>query len=161
MVTHRHNSVVASCRAVEGLSSVAVERFWNARDQMKSREPTVLLIDDDEDCRIIYSAALEQAGFRVLLADNGADGVQTAKTESPDVVLLDVTMPIMDGRTAVRALKADPATRDLPVVAITAAASLHNSGDLAEAGFDAVLLKPVSPQIVVAAVRQSLPHSRS
>lgn len=123
---------------------------------MNSRERTVLLVDDDEDCRIIYSRALEEAGYRVLVAENGAEGVSIARREEPEVVLLDVSMPVMDGRAAVRVLKSDPATRNTPVVAITAAASLHDRGDLEEAGFDAVLLKPVTPSIVVAAVRQSL-----
>lgn len=114
----------------------------------------VLLVDDDEDCRIIYSTALEAAGFDVTIAENGADGIRLALELRPDVILLDIAMPVMDGRAAVRALKGDPITRRIPTVAITAVASLHTRGDLAEDGFDAVLLKPVAPAVVVTAVRQ-------
>jgi CheY-like chemotaxis protein len=115
----------------------------------------VLLVDDDEDCRIIYSTALEAAGFAVAIAENGAEGVQMARELQPDVILLDIAMPVMDGRAAVRALKADVRTRMIPTVAVTAVASLHTRGDLAADGFDAVLPKPVAPAVVVTAVRQA------
>ena len=117
---------------------------------------TVLVVDDDEDCRLIYGAALRAAGYHVLLAPNGALGVDRAVEHHPSVILLDIAMPIVDGRAALQSLRADQSTRDIPVVAITAMESMHNRGDLERAGFDAVLLKPLEPKLVVTAVRQLL-----
>lgn len=117
---------------------------------------TVLIVDDDADARYIYSEALRGAGFRVLLAEDGERGVALTREAIPDIVLLDVAMPRMDGRDAVRLIKKDPATRDITTIAVTAADTLHHRGDLVEAGFDAVLLKPVTPHVVVIAVRQAL-----
>lgn len=117
---------------------------------------TVLVVDDDADCRYIYSEALRAAGFRVLVAEDGVQAVAITRATTPDIVLLDVAMPHMDGRDAVRLLKSDPATRRITTIAVTSADALHRRGDLEEAGFDAVLLKPVLPQVVVVAVRQAL-----
>jgi CheY-like chemotaxis protein len=115
----------------------------------------VLLVDDDADCRLMYGYALEAAGFDVSLAEDGIEGLRMAHEQHPDVILLDVAMPGMNGRQAVHHLKADPNTYAIPTVAITAVASLHERGDLEADGFDAVLLKPVIPSIVVTAVRQA------
>ena len=117
---------------------------------------TVLVVDDDADCRYIYSEALRAAGFRVLIAEDGVQAVAITRAATPDIVLLDVAMPLMDGRDAVRILKSDPATANITTIAVTAADALHRRGDLEEAGFDAVLLKPVMPHVVVVAVRQAL-----
>lgn len=133
-------------------------------EEVKATEPsrverevaTVLVVDDDADCRYIYSEALRAAGFRVLIAEDGVQAVAITRAASPDIVLLDVAMPHMDGRDAVRLLKSDPATSKITTIAVTAADALHRRGDLEEAGFDAVLLKPVMPQVVVVAVRQAL-----
>lgn len=117
---------------------------------------TVLVVDDDADCRFIYSEALRAAGFRVLVAEDGVQAVAMTRAATPDIVLLDIAMPRMDGRDAVRLIKADPMTRTITTIAVTAADALHRRGDLEEAGFDAVLLKPVLPKVVVIAVRQAL-----
>jgi CheY-like chemotaxis protein len=126
----------------------------NADDDVPVK--TVLVVDDDADCRYIYSEALRNAGFRVLLAADGVEAVAITRATTPDIVLLDVAMPRMDGRDAVRLIKGDPSTKTIPTIAVTAADALHRRGDLEEAGFDAVLLKPVLPQVVVIAVRQAL-----
>jgi CheY-like chemotaxis protein len=121
-----------------------------------SSEQTVLIVDDDEDCRVIYSAALKAAGYRVLLAIDGEDGLRAVRTSHPDVVLMDVIMPKLSGTDAVRAMKADEVMRAVPTLALTAAMSKHHRGELEDAGFDAVLLKPVEPRLVVTAVRLAL-----
>jgi DNA-binding response OmpR family regulator len=125
--------------------------------ELEPQDPgTVLIVDDDEDCRVIYSTALRAAGFRVLLASDGEAGVRTAKATHPDVVLMDVVMPRLNGCDAVRALRADRTTQRVPTLAITAAMHKHHRGELEEAGFDAVLLKPVEPKLVVTAVRLAM-----
>src|SRR6185436_1289312 len=125
-------------------------------EQHEPKDMTVLLVDDDQDCRIIYSSALRAAGFRVLLAVDGVEGVDLTRAEHPDVVVMDVAMPRLNGCDAVRALKQDPNTRSVPTLALTAALSMHHRGELTDAGFDAVLLKPVSPKVVITAIRQAI-----
>jgi CheY-like chemotaxis protein len=68
---------------------------------------TVLIVEDNEDNRLIYSQYLTHGGFRVLEATNGAEGIEVARRERPDLVLMDISMPVMDGLTATRLLKAD------------------------------------------------------
>ena len=122
---------------------------------------TVLLVDDDEDSRIINSRMLEAAGIKVLLAVDGPAGVAAAREHSPDAILLDVAMPGMGGQEALEILRSDPATMKTPILAITAQLSTHARGQLEAAGFDAVLIKPVMPNAIAAAVRQALESARS
>ena len=118
--------------------------------------PTILLADDHEDSRIIYAMALEAAGFRVLQAQDGSECVAFAREHRPDVVVLDIEMPVMNGLAALKALRGESATARLPVIAVTAATNRYLRGELADAGFDAVLLKPARPDLVIAAVRQAV-----
>ncbi len=121
-------------------------------DTISHRRDTILLVDDDEDCRVIYSIALKDAGYNVLLASDGDEGVTMARDHSPTVVLMDIGMPKLDGFGALKALKTDSRTRDIPTLALTARVSLHQRTELIEAGFDGVLLKPILPRSVVVAV---------
>ena len=132
------------------------ERSVESADQSTSRRVRVLLVDDDVDCRIIFGAMLRSARFDVDVADNGLSGLARVRERAPDVALIDIAMPVLDGRNLLRLLKSDSSTRDIPTIAVTAAESLHNCGELERVGFDAVLLKPVEPKIVVTAVRQIL-----
>jgi CheY-like chemotaxis protein len=116
----------------------------------------ILLADDDADCRAIYSAALLDAGLEVVLARDGEEAVRLAREVSPRLILMDINMPRLDGRSALRALRDSESTRNVPIVAVTAMVSLHNRGDLTADGFDAVLLKPLSPSVLLTAVRQLL-----
>src|SRR5207253_2395411 len=81
---------------------------------------TVLLVEDNEDNRIIYATALRFAGYEVLEAITGTEGVQSARTLHPDLVLMDISVPELDGWEATAILKADPATKHIPIVAVTA-----------------------------------------
>ena len=117
-----------------------------------TRQITVLLVDDDEDCRLIYGSALMHAGHRVLFARDGAEALDTVWQVIPDIVLLDLAMPRVSGHRTLAALKAEELTRAVPVIAITGSVDQHGAHDLLRAGFDRVLLKPVPPQAVVNAV---------
>ena len=112
----------------------------------------ILLVDDDEDCRHIYQLALEHAGHTVLLARDGIEGLRMAKGEEPDLILMDIAMPHLDGFEALKRLRAFGPTRDLRIVAITAAAAYYDASEFLDKGFDGLLTKPVSPAALVAAV---------
>ncbi|MFA6003026.1 MAG: response regulator [Elusimicrobiota bacterium] len=116
----------------------------------------IMIADDDMDNRTIMAAALTAAGFRVCLAENGAQALESAAQQHPDLILLDMSMPIMDGWTAVGRLKADPALRAIPVWALTAFALSGDEAKTKAAGCDAYLSKPCIPAELVSRVRQAL-----
>ena len=103
----------------------------------------VLIIDDEEDVRRIAALSLVHVGhFRVVEASGGREGVAVARAERPDVVLLDVMMPGMDGPTTLAALREDPDTRDIPIVFVTARAMSAELEPLRRLGAKGVLTKP-------------------
>jgi CheY-like chemotaxis protein len=109
---------------------------------------TVLIVEDNEDNRLIYSQYLTHGGFRVLEAANGAEGVEVARRERPDLVLMDISMPVMDGLAATRMLKADAELSSIPVIALTAHAMASDEVMAREAGCDGYISKPVMPKDV-------------
>ena len=119
--------------------------------------PAILVVDDDEDSRRILMYGLGSAGYRVLLADNGAAAVELCRSILPNVVIMDLAMPGMDGYTATRELKADERTRGVPIIAWSARIFAGENRDLQEAGFDEVLAKPALPADVIEAVRRLIP----
>ena len=116
----------------------------------------VLLVEDVPNNRDIYRTILEFAGHTVLEAVNGADGIALARSESPEVIVMDVTMPLMDGLEATRRLKADPETAGIPVLILTAHAYASDREDAMRAGADAYLAKPCPPRSVVQEVERLL-----
>jgi two-component system, sensor histidine kinase len=120
-----------------------------------SVQKTVLLVDDDDDSRRIFRLALEHAGHTVLIAHDGLEGIRLACLHQPDAILMDIAMPVMDGYTALKQLRSNVATRDLPILALTARGSLDEAAELLEAGFDELLIKPIAPVEVVTAIARS------
>ena len=109
-------------------------------------ERTVLLVDDDDAIREVARVALEIiAKWRVSTARSGPEAVQMAKAELPDVMLLDVMMPGVDGPSTVTMLREDPTTRDLPVIFLTAKEPLADDPDQSEYGVCGVIAKPFDP----------------
>lgn len=105
---------------------------------------TLLVAEDDRALARLYAAYAQSRGHRALLARDGAEALMTAATELPDLILLDVAMPRLDGRDALRQLKADPRTAGIPVLVITAAGGDQQLRDLMlELGAWDVLEKPV------------------
>src|SRR5918999_2433539 len=119
--------------------------------------PAILVVDDDEDSRRILMYGLGGAGYRVLLAENGAAAVDLCRVVLPSLVIMDLAMPEMDGYTAVRALKEDERTRSVPVVAWSARVFSGDTAELLSAGFDEVLAKPALPADVIEVVRRFVP----
>jgi CheY-like chemotaxis protein len=117
---------------------------------------TLLLVEDNEDNRIIYSTVLRHLGYAVLEAQDGVQAVALARSEHPDLILMDISIPMMDGWEATRVLRRDPATSSIPIVALTAHAMDDDRERAAEIGFNSYLAKPVEPRTVVAEVRRWL-----
>ena len=123
----------------------------------KSKErPRVLLVDDYADAREMYSEYLEFSGFDVIEAANGMEALQRAAEESPDIILMDLSLPVMDGWEATRRLKADPRTAAIPVVALTGHALAGISEGAKRAGCDAFVTKPCLPEDLVKEIRNVL-----
>ena len=123
---------------------------------MSVPQKTILLVEDNEDNRIIYATALRYAGYNVLEAITGTDGVYQTRTHLPDLVLMDISVPELDGWEATAILKADPATKHIPIVAVTAHALPGDRERSFQAGCDGYLAKPCEPRAVVAEVQRFL-----
>ena len=106
----------------------------------------ILLVEDNEDNRDMLSRRLERKGFTVALAVDGQEGVDKAKSELPDIILMDMSLPVMDGWEATKVLKDDSATAEIPVIALTAHAMSSDREKAIEAGCDDYDTKPVDLQ---------------
>ena len=110
----------------------------------------ILLVEDNEMNRDMLSRRLQRRGYEVVLAFDGESGVEMAQTEAPDLVLMDMSLPVLDGWEATRRLKADAATRHIPVIALTAHAMSSDRDKALEAGCDDYDTKPVElPRLLV------------
>lgn len=120
--------------------------------------PTILVAEDSIEQRALYARILEGAGFHVLEAGDGAQAVDTVRRERPGLVLMDVTMPGTSGWNAVRVLKDDPDTRDVPIIVVTGLAGSWDRDASIAAGADEYLAKPVSPVRLLEEVRKFFPR---
>ena len=118
--------------------------------------PRVLLVDDYPDAREMYTEYLEFSGFEVIEAANGMEAVQRAIDAAPDIILMDLSLPVMDGWEATRRLKADARTASIPVVALTGHALAGISEGARKAGCDAFITKPCLPEDLVIEIRKML-----
>lgn len=109
---------------------------------------TVLIVDDDLDSRSICAALLRHYGYTVLEAFDGDEGVRVAKDALPDLVVMDVSLPVMDGWQATARLKEDPTTTNVPVIMLTARALPSDRLKGEEAGCTSYLTKPCSPKLL-------------
>ena len=105
--------------------------------------PRILLVEDQEMNRDMLSRRLKKRGYEVSIAVDGAEGIEKAGAELPDLILMDMSLPVIDGWEATRTLKGDGATRGIPVVALTAHAMAGDRDKAMEAGCDAYETKPV------------------
>jgi len=105
--------------------------------------PKILLVEDNELNRDMLSRRLERRGFQVLIAVDGAQGVAMAQSEVPDLVLMDMSLPVVDGWEATRRLKAAPETRAVPIIALTSHAMVGDREKAIEAGCDDYDTKPI------------------
>ena len=115
----------------------------------KTDKRRVLVVDDYPDAREMYGEYLEYCGFEVVQASNGMEALQRALDTAPDIILMDLSLPVMDGWEATRRLKADKRTAAIPVVALTGHALAGISEGAKKAGCDAFVTKPCLPEDLV------------
>lgn len=109
----------------------------------KEAMPRILLVEDNEMNRDMLSRRLSRRGYEILIAVNGQEGVDMTRGENPDLVLMDMSLPIIDGWEATRQLKADEATKHVPIIALTAHAMAGDREKTLEAGCDDYDTKPI------------------
>jgi CheY-like chemotaxis protein len=119
--------------------------------------PKILLVEDNEMNRDMLSRRLLRNGFTVAIAVDGLQGVAMATSEKPDLILMDMSLPVMDGWEATRRVKADPATRAIPVIALTANALVEDREKAMAAGCDDFDTKPVELPRLLEKIRAKLP----
>jgi two-component system cell cycle response regulator DivK len=116
----------------------------------------ILLVEDDPDSREIYRTILEHHGYQVIETRDGQTGVAAARSRHPDLVLMDISMPVMSGWDAARLLKGDPVTASIPIAALTAHVLEPDSRMASDSCFDAFITKPAHPSAVLEVVRRLL-----
>jgi len=135
-------------------------RVTKTKDEHGPEKPRVLVVDDYPDAREMYSEYLEYCGFAVTQAANGMEALQHALDTQPDIILMDLSLPVMDGWEATRRLKADKRTAQIPVVALTGHALAGISEGAKKAGCDAFVTKPCLPEDLVKEIRRVLDDSK-
>lgn len=118
------------------------------------REKTVLLVEDNEDNRVVYATMLKHYGYRVVETANGEDVVDIAKDQKPDLVLMDISLPGIDGWTATQRLREEEETADIPVVAVTAHALPEDRAKAEAVNCDGYLTKPCEPRRLLEEVQR-------
>ena len=118
--------------------------------------PLVLLADDFDDAREMYAEYLRFHGYEVVTATDGSSAIEVARAHKPDIVLLDIRMPGMNGMEAMRTIRAEPEIGHIPIVALTARALAEEREAVLQAGFDAFISKPVVPEQLLVHVQRIL-----
>jgi two-component system, cell cycle response regulator DivK len=116
----------------------------------------ILLVEDDEDNRDLVQFVLSRSrlGTTLLIAENGQQAVEMAKSEMPDLILMDMQMPVMDGWTAVPLIKAEPSTKNIPIIAFTAQAKMEDKLRTLEIGCVEHYSKPMDPEELLSLIKK-------
>jgi two-component system, cell cycle response regulator DivK len=117
----------------------------------------ILVVEDQEDNRRILRDLLTNAGYEIIEAENGEQALAVAARERPDLILMDIQLPLLDGYEVTRRIKADPALRAIPIIAITSYALSGDENRARAAGCDAYVTKPYSPRALLAKIREYVP----
>jgi two-component system cell cycle response regulator DivK len=116
----------------------------------------ILVVEDTEDNRQIMRDLFTNVGYELIEAVTGEEGVRMAEAERPDLILMDIQLPVMDGYEATRRIKANPALKHIPIIAVTSYALSGDEEKTRAAGCDAYVSKPFSPRQLLAKVREHL-----
>jgi two-component system cell cycle response regulator DivK len=117
----------------------------------------ILVVEDQPDNRQILRDLFESAGYEIIEAEDGQAGVVAAKAQQPDLILMDIQLPVMDGYEATRRIKADPDLRAIPLIVVTSYALSGDDVKARAAGCDGYVTKPFSPRQLLAKVKEYLP----
>ncbi len=120
----------------------------------------ILIVEDHEKNRKLVRDVLQVKGYRTVETESAEEGIRVARESGPALILMDIQLPGMDGIAALKLLRADPLTRDIPVIAVTASAMTHNRQAIMAAGFDGYQTKPISVREFLDAVRAMLDRRR-
>ena len=120
------------------------------------RQITILVVDDEPDVITFLQRALESEGFTVIPAYDGLAALDIADTDKPDLILLDIMMPMMSGYDVCRQLKSNPQTKMIPIICVTSAQSPDTRNKARDAGAQALLLKPFTTEELIAQVRRQV-----
>ncbi len=131
----------------------------SAIDRVRSKK--AIIVEDHPDLMEILSLQLETLGFSVISANNGMEGVEKAITEKPDLILMDIMMPGMDGREATRRIRSNPETKDIPILAATVLFEESDLRSCIEAGCNDYIVKPFSHQELRAKIMDFIPSAWS
>jgi two-component system cell cycle response regulator DivK len=116
----------------------------------------ILVVEDHEDNRRIVRELLASAGLEIIEATDGEEGLALARSHSPDLILMDIQLPVLDGYQATLKIKADPALKSIPVIAVTSYALSGDDARAFDAGCVAYVTKPFSPRQLLAVIREHL-----
>ena len=119
----------------------------------------ILIVEDQEDNRMIMRDVLSSAGYDLIEAVNGEDGVKLAHSERPDLILMDIQLPMIDGYEATRRIKGSAELKSIPIIAVTSYALSGDQATARAAGCDGYVSKPFSPRELLARVREYLPEA--
>ena len=117
----------------------------------------ILVVEDQADNRRIVRDLLTRSGYEIVEAMTGEEGVTMAEMQQPDLILMDIQLPVIDGYEATRRIKANPALQHVPIIAVTSYALSGDDVQAFAAGCDAYIAKPFSPRALLAKVREYLP----
>jgi len=117
----------------------------------------ILIVEDQEDNRQILRDLLKSAGYDLVEAEDGQAALVAAKAQRPDLILMDIQLPLMDGYEATRRIEADPDLRSIPIIVVTSYALSGDEGKARAAGCDGYVTKPYSPRQLLAKIKEYLP----
>jgi CheY-like chemotaxis protein len=126
-----------------------------------SELPTVLVVEDTEDNRFMMRRLLEMSGYRVVEAMNGEEAVRLAQTESPQLILMDLSLPVIDGLAATRLIRKVPALQSTPIIAVSAHDTSDFQAEAVEAGCNSYVTKPIDFNELEKLIEQLLTHDGS
>ena len=121
--------------------------------------PKVLVVDDEELFRIMISEILSAEGFEIIVAEDGEEAIEIASASLPDLILMDMNMPIMTGFQAIRTLKENDKTKNTPILAVTAADTTGDYEEAYNAGCNAYLPKPIDADRLIERVKEFVPNA--
>jgi two-component system cell cycle response regulator DivK len=120
----------------------------------------ILIVEDNEDNEELMRFLMERAGYEVITVENGLDGVEAARREKPDIILMDLSLPELDGWSAARQIKQDPELNNIPLIAVTAHTLPGDRRKALEAGFDSYISKPINIHLFDVTVGEVLGQKR-